>query len=64
MVMTTLQTMYRELTPHKIMPMPAKHKKIISPVKKHRFGLAYRHATHTTYLGLVGEENKYEARTL
>jgi hypothetical protein len=30
MIMTTLQTMYRGLAPHKIMPMPGTHKKIMS----------------------------------
>jgi hypothetical protein len=29
MIMTTLQTMYRGLSPHKIMPMPGTHKALV-----------------------------------
>jgi len=39
-VMTTLQTMYRGLAPHKIMPMPGTHKCVNSDHPKlHRFAL-------------------------
>ncbi len=42
MIMTTLQTMYRGLASHKIMPMPGTHQKINMDKLKRR---SYRHAT-------------------
>ena len=41
LIMTTLQTMYRGLTAHKIVPMPGTHKAINTDRKKRRFAILF-----------------------